>query len=331
MSQTRAFSKAAVATVMSSVSTMPTDEPTPPTVEGTGDSGTGAMFVMPVTPAQKRRQLFSYVGMGIGALILAGFLYTSQKAARQFDFLTAVRYGDAARVKALLDSGASVNAAGIDGRRPLEIAAFHGRGPMVRLLLSRKADPNVALDEAALKGHNHILNLLIAQGGKVDGEKGGLLLCSAAQSADKDTVHVLLRHKASVNVPNPVEDDMTPLMYAARNRTAGVVYELIHSGAKVNAHSHSGQTPLMFAAAWNEPAACKYLLAAGAQINAKDSKGQTPLMLGVLGGNTDAVKFLLASGARASVKDSRGKTALAHAIETNNQKIANLLRKHGGK
>lgn len=328
MSQTPTFQKAVVHKHAVAITAMPSaDFSTDKLVE----TLPGALYVMPETSKEKRRKFVSCAaGVLAGALLLTG-LYTSQQASRQFDFLAAVRVGDTAKVREFIRTGASVEGIGVNGKRPLEVAAFHGRMNVARLLLAQKADPSPAMDEAALQGHYPLLHLLIDQGAEVGAERGGILLCSAAQSGSKDTLNLLIRNGANVNTPNPQEDNMTPLMYAARNSVSGVVFDLLAAGAKVNATSEAGQTPLMFAAAWNEPAASKYLLNAGAKVNAQDKKGQTPLMLGVLGGNIGAVKYLLACGAKINVKDNRGKSALTHAVETGNAKLAKILRSQGAK
>lgn len=313
-----------------SVSAMPAGKTTTPKGNA-GAVSDAAMVIMPITRDQRRSQVLSVAGMAVGCMVLVLFLYTSREAARRFELLTAVRLGNASQVRAMLKAGAGPQAPGIDGKTPLEVAASYGRGDIVRMLLARKVDPQPALEEAALRGRVGILNLLIARGADVTGPEGGLVLCSAAQSGDKATVNLLLRHGADVNTPNPTEERMRPLMYAARSTRSGVVHDLIARGAKVNARSTGGQTALMFAAAWNEPAACKYLLQADAEINAQDIRGQTPLMLGVLGGNVRSIKYLLAAGASLNLKDNQGKTALDHAVETNHLRIANLLRRAGAK
>ena len=55
----------------------------------------------------------------------------------------AARRGDAARVKALLDGGADVNAFGSDRTTALMAAAEAGREDVARLLMDRKADVNL--------------------------------------------------------------------------------------------------------------------------------------------------------------------------------------------
>src|SRR5215213_9735886 len=79
--------------------------------------------------------------------------------------------GDAATVKALLDSGVNLNAQDKDGSTPLIQAAWQGHAEIVRLLLSRGANVNLkskdggtALLWASFEGHTEIVSILLERG-----------------------------------------------------------------------------------------------------------------------------------------------------------------------
>jgi ankyrin repeat protein len=88
------------------------------------------------------------------------------------EIFVAVRAGDAARVKALLDQGVPVDAKARYDRTPLSFAAARGNVEIVRLLLERGADVKAkdtfygatALDWAADSGNPEIARLLLAKG-----------------------------------------------------------------------------------------------------------------------------------------------------------------------
>lgn len=88
------------------------------------------------------------------------------------DLFRAVRAGDAAAVKALLDQGVPVDAKARYDRTPLSFAADRGNVEIVRMLLEKGADVNAkdtfyggtALTWAADKGHTDIVRLLLAKG-----------------------------------------------------------------------------------------------------------------------------------------------------------------------
>ena len=75
------------------------------------------------------------------------------------------------------------------------------------------------------------------------------------------------------------------------------------------------------------------LIANGADVNAKDKdrSGSTPLSKAVIEGHNEIVELLIAKGADVNAKDGYGNTPLDWAIKYKHPKIADLLRKHGGK
>lgn len=86
----------------------------------------------------------------------------------------AAAYGDLARVKALVGSGADIHARDWEGYTPLTWAAQHGRRDVADYLLSRYAQPN-AVDRwgytplmwAVQQGHTDIAAMLLARGANV--------------------------------------------------------------------------------------------------------------------------------------------------------------------
>jgi uncharacterized protein len=86
-------------------------------------------------------------------------------------FRGAARYGDVARLRALLDDGADVNARDRYHQTGLMLAAQGGHAECVRLLLARGADPDVAakfsltaLMLAVIGGHPECVRLLVSAG-----------------------------------------------------------------------------------------------------------------------------------------------------------------------
>jgi hypothetical protein len=112
------------------------------------------------------------VALGLGLAVAAP---------SEADLLAAIRKGDAAAVKALLDQGVSANAKYRYDRSALSFAADRGQVEVVRLLLDRGADPNAkdtfykmtALSAAAEQDHVEVVRLLIARGAT---DIGGIVL-----------------------------------------------------------------------------------------------------------------------------------------------------------
>jgi ankyrin repeat protein len=101
------------------------------------------------------------------------------------DLLAAIRNGDAAAVKGLLDKGVSAKAKYRYDRTALAFAADRGQVEIVQLLLDRGADPNAkdtfyqstAMGDAARHGHIPVVRLLLARGAT---DVGGVVFSAAA-------------------------------------------------------------------------------------------------------------------------------------------------------
>jgi ankyrin repeat protein len=91
------------------------------------------------------------------------------------DLLRAAGMGDLARVKALLQAGADVNAKGEGGITALMLASLNGRADIVRVLLDARAEVNASDKE------------------------GFTALLAAAQYSHLEVVRALLAAKADVN------------------------------------------------------------------------------------------------------------------------------------
>jgi ankyrin repeat protein len=191
----------------------------------------------------------------------------------------AIRSGDMAGLKALLDSGISANAA--DGRQitPLMDAAEVGSADAMRLLLDRGAEVNAqnALGATALMW----------------------------SAADLNKVRLLLDHGADVN--KAARSGRTALMLAAfTNPSAEAVRLLLAKGPNVNAADGRQWTALNAAAFGNDTASLRMLLEAGADPNIADTFiGWTPLMNAAGNANLESVKLLLARGAKVNANSKR--------------------------
>lgn len=198
------------------------------------------------------------------ALLLPA-LAAAQDAKQQLNeqLYEAVRAGDAAQVRALLDRGADVNAKFRYGATALFKAAEKGNVEVVKILLDRGADVNVkdtfygstALGWASQKKHTAVVKALLekgaegagdvllgavsdgdaemvqaALGAKVAPDAGTLTaaLASATAAPDKATIADLLR-KAGAKPPFEV-DAATLQSYAGRYKSDGPEVAVTVSG-----------------------------------------------------------------------------------------------------
>ena len=124
----------------------------------------------------------------------------------------------------------------------------------------------------------------------------------AAYGGNIEAVKQHLAAGADVNAKNKgfSRKDSTPLQHAALKGQKKVVELLIEKGADVNAKCDVGWTPLHNAAAYGHKEIIELLIAKSADVNAKNKDLNTPLDLAI---NDDVTE----------------------------KRIADLLRKHGGK
>lgn len=259
------------------------------------------------------------LGIGILAAWLGG---TAPAAAAAADptLAEAVRAGDRAGVRALLDRRADVNEPGPDGTTPLQWAVRAGDDEMVRLLIGARADVRAvnrygvtALWLACGNGHAAIARQLLAAGADPNSlsSEGETALMMAARTGVAGVVEALLERGATVDARERWRNQ-TALMWAAGEGHVDVVRALLARGADLGARSKGGFTPLLFAARQGHLAAARVLVEAGASVHdtlpppekPADSRdrnwpatGVTALLLAVGNAHFELAAYLLDKGA----------------------------------
>ena len=100
-------------------------------------------------------------------------------------------------------------------------------------------------------------------------------LFEATKAGDLLDVRASLEAGASLDA---LEEEMTPLMFAARAGNLGILTELLQEGAEVDSATSAGLTPLMIALRDSDiPATAITLLNAGADPTLTDGEGRTAL------------------------------------------------------
>ena len=186
-------------------------------------AGLACVFVAPPGIAE------GAVGQGVERPAMAVAAAAEGRRSLGNDLLEAARAGDAAAVRALLQTGAEVNAARGDGITALHLAAEHGHAEAARTLL----DAGAAVERGTRIGHYTPLHLA-ARGGH--GDVVALLLGAGA-----DPLAVTTSSGATA-------------LHLASAAVGGqrAVAALLDHGADPDAREASaGQTPLIFAAAAN--------------------------------------------------------------------------------
>ncbi|XP_066949180.1 uncharacterized protein [Macrobrachium rosenbergii] len=124
-----------------------------------------------------------------------------------------------------------------------------------------------------------------------------------------------------------LENQLTPLHYAAKQGNTKVMDFLIRKKANINAKTNDNQQPLHFAALFGGKEGIEYLLGKGAEVNAQTtSLGLSPLHIAVANDHVDATQALIDNGAFINIKDNNGLTPLHMAVAGNGDAIDILLQ-----
>jgi uncharacterized protein len=149
-----------------------------------------------------------------------------------------------ARAAQLIAGGADINARNEFGETPLIAAVALHKIPLAKLLITKEADVNAALDEkhgddagatalmiAASEGETDIVPLLISKGAKVNAatKVGRTALQSAVLNHERAMVALLLRNNADASSKDG--DGKTALQLAQEKKFADIVL-LLSSPAK---------------------------------------------------------------------------------------------------
>ena len=150
----------------------------------------------------------------------------------------ASKQGHKGVVQLLLDEGAELKKADIDGKTPIHLATYNGHRDVVQLLLDRGAEPNQAMPNgttplhlAAHYGHKDVVQLLLDRGAEPNQAmpNGWTPLHRAAHYGHKDVVHVLLIGGADPN--NVTVNGNTPQSIAFNRGHTDIVNMLQGGGA----------------------------------------------------------------------------------------------------
>lgn len=214
-------------------------------------------------------------------------------------FFDAIKSGDVAQVRVLLDQDPSLANAQDNGQAAIFTAKYHRQGAIAELLESRGAQLDVF--SAAMMGRTERLKELLDADpscAKLVSRDGWTALHLASFFDAEPAARILLSAGALVNARSTNPMNNMPLHAAAASRNAAMVKLLLQNGAAADAQQHGGWTALHAAAQNGDLVMASALVEAGANVNARADNNQSPLDLALTKGHQDMVEFLELKGAR---------------------------------
>ncbi|XP_067110296.1 protein phosphatase 1 regulatory subunit 12A isoform X4 [Osmerus mordax] len=231
-------------------------------------------------------------------------------------FLAACSSGDTEEVLRMLDRGADINYANVDGLTALHQACIDDNVDMVTFLVEHGASINqpdnegwIPLHAAASCGYMDIAEYLISQGASVgvvnsEGE-------TPLDIAEEEAMEELLQNEINrqgVDIEAARKEEERIMLRDAR--------QWVNSGQISDVrHAKSGGTALHVAAAKGYAEVLKLLIQAGYDVNIKDFDGWTPLHAAAHWGKEEACRILVENLCDMDLINKVGQTAFDVADE----------------
>ncbi|XP_063073216.1 protein phosphatase 1 regulatory subunit 12A isoform X3 [Engraulis encrasicolus] len=231
-------------------------------------------------------------------------------------FLAACSAGDTEEVLRMLDRGADINYANVDGLTALHQACIDDNVDMVTFLVEHGASINqpdnegwIPLHAAASCGYLDIAEYLIGQGASVgvvnsEGE-------TPLDIAEEEAMEELLQNEINrqgVDIEAARKEEERIMLRDAR--------QWLNSGQISDVrHAKSGGTAMHVAAAKGYSEVLKLLIQAGYDVNIKDFDGWTPLHAAAHWGKSEACRILVEQLCNMDLINKVGQTAFDVADE----------------
>uniref|UniRef100_A0A8C6P2I5 Protein phosphatase 1 regulatory subunit n=1 Tax=Nothobranchius furzeri TaxID=105023 RepID=A0A8C6P2I5_NOTFU len=231
-------------------------------------------------------------------------------------FLAACSSGDTEEVLRLLDRGADINYANVDGLTALHQACIDDNVDMVTFLVEHGANLNqpdnegwIPLHAAASCGYLDIAEYLISQGANVGvvNSEGETPLDIAEEGAMEELLQNEINRQGLDIEAARKEEERIMLRDARQWLNSGQIQDV--------RHIKSGGTALHVAAAKGYVEVLKLLIQAGYDVNIKDNDGWTPLHAAAHWGKEEACKILVENQCDMDIINKMGQTAFDVADE----------------
>ncbi|XP_029452983.1 protein phosphatase 1 regulatory subunit 12A isoform X3 [Rhinatrema bivittatum] len=231
-------------------------------------------------------------------------------------FLAACSSGDTEEVHKLLDRGADINYANVDGLTALHQACIDDNVDMVKFLVENGASINqpdnegwIPLHAASSCGYVDIAEYLLRQGANVGvvNSEGDTPLDIAEEEAMEELLQNEVNRQGIDVEAARKEEERIMLRDARQWLNSGHINDV--------RHAKSGGTALHVAAAKGYVEVLKLLIQAGYDVNIKDYDGWTPLHAAAHWGKEEACRILVENLCEMETVNKVGQTAFDVADE----------------
>ncbi|NCB69505.1 MAG: hypothetical protein EOM47_11750 [Bacteroidia bacterium] len=172
--------------------------------------------------------------------------------------------------------------------------------------------------------------ILVKYGGKVDmpvGKCEAKPLLIACQNNSYDFVKLIIENGGDVNSKNKCAGNQTPIRFACKTGSVKLVSYLLDNGADLEDTPDDQITPIVQAARSNHYELVKFLIWKGANVNAYAATHDKECALNqaIMNKNADIVELLLENGALVTFIDDKGNSSLKLAKKSKNKRIIELI------
>ncbi|XP_046553937.1 protein phosphatase 1 regulatory subunit 12A-like isoform X10 [Haliotis rubra] len=243
-------------------------------------------------------------------------------------FLAACSSGDREEVTRLLERGADINTANVDGLTALHQACIDDNLEMVEFLVEKVADVDVCDNEGwtplhatASCGFTEIARYLIKMGANIAAvNNDGDLPIDICEDEEMENLLQAELDKQGIDADEARKEE--------ENRMLADANQWLNSRIiKEKKHAKTGATALHVAAAKGYVTVLKVLLQAGVDINAEDNDGWTPLHAAAHWAQCEACQLLVEQLCDMEKKNTAGQSALDVADEDMKKFLEDLKKK----
>ncbi len=249
-------------------------------------------------------------------------------------------------VKVLLDHGADMSIADLEGMTPLEHAQEKGFKEIANILalesfnqLTESDKTHIKKDffQAAAQGEVTQVTEILNKGIDINvaDEQGRTAAMIATYGNFPDVVKVLIEHGADINRRDHMENN--PFLYAGAEGYLEILKLTIEAGANPTIFNRFGGTALIPAAEHGYVENVReHLEHTNVDVNHMNKQGWTALLEAIIYGNggpryQETILLLIEHGADVHLSDAKGISPLQHAQSREFQAISNILIQAGAK